>query len=64
MAWTVIAVRAAGPSPSPASSWSAKVVAVDHSDAMLANLVGVALAGVGDEAPAPIYVEPVTPKYR
>ncbi|MCB9701690.1 MAG: DNA polymerase I [Myxococcales bacterium] len=31
-------------------------VAVDHSDAMLANLVGVALAGVGDEAPAPIYV--------
>jgi DNA polymerase-1 len=31
-------------------------IAVDVADAMLARLIGVALAGVGDAAPAPIYV--------
>jgi len=30
--------------------------AVDHSDALYANLVGVALVGVGADAPAPVYI--------
>ncbi len=30
--------------------------AVDQSDALLANLVGIALAGVGADAPAPLYI--------
>lgn len=30
--------------------------AVDHSDALLANLVGIALAGVGEGAPGPVYI--------